>query len=240
MADDSRSQSHRVRPKTLRYPFEGEIAPQAEASARVTFFDAAVGRFLPGIDQFVILGAGFDTRSYRLPADTPVRSFELDPPQTQATKREVLGKAGIGTGKVSLVGADFETEDWLEKSMEAGFDTTRPALFLLDGVIIYLDSEAAEDTLREVAICAKGSVLAFDCNTTETLGSTRTFWRYARAATKSAGEPLRFGVDATPPSRERLAELLGSCGLALLEQRTLGAESDTERAWGGFAAAVVE
>ena len=41
----------------------------------------------------------------------------------------------------------------------------------------------------------------------------------------------------TPPSRDRLTELLQSCGLALAEQRTLGQETDGKRAWGGFAVA---
>jgi hypothetical protein len=50
---------------------------------------------------------------------------------------------------------------------------------------------------------------------------------------------LKFGVDSTPPSRERLAELLQSCGLALVEQRTLGQETEGKRAWGGFAIASV-
>jgi hypothetical protein len=59
--------------------------------------------------------------------------------------------------------------------------------------------------------------------------------RYARMGTRAAGEPLRFGVDSKPPSRERLAELLESCGLTLVEQRTLGQETDGQRAWGGFA-----
>src|SRR5829696_3723867 len=53
-------------PKAFRYPFEGEILPQYQASARVTFFDGIVERSLPGITQFVILGAGFDTRAFRL------------------------------------------------------------------------------------------------------------------------------------------------------------------------------
>ena len=65
------------------------------------------------------------------------------------------------------------------------------------------------------------------------------FQRFARASTKSAGEPLKFGVDSAPPSRERVSELLRSCGLALQEQRTLGRETETEHAWGGFAIAVV-
>lgn len=38
----------------------------------------------------------------------------------------------------------------------------------------------------------------------------------------SAREPLKFGVDSSPPSCERLGERLRSCGLSLGEQRTLG------------------
>src|SRR5207249_1195763 len=82
-------------PRAFRYPFEGDISSQYEASARVTFFDTAVDRYLPEIAQFVILGAGFDTRAFRLPKDARVRSFEVDAPKTQAIKREMLKKAGI-------------------------------------------------------------------------------------------------------------------------------------------------
>ncbi|HZE15338.1 MAG TPA: class I SAM-dependent methyltransferase, partial [Mycobacterium sp.] len=65
-------------PRAVRYPFEGDISPQYEASARIWFFDAAVDRHLLDVAQFVILGAGFDTRAYRLPNDTRVRVFEVD------------------------------------------------------------------------------------------------------------------------------------------------------------------
>ncbi|WP_168709336.1 SAM-dependent methyltransferase [Arthrobacter sp. PAMC25564] len=235
--------AHRVTgfvPKTFRYPFEGEIRPHAEASARVTFFDSAVDHFLPGVDQLVILGAGFDTRPYRLPQDKPVYSFEIDAPKTQSVKRDMLDKAGIDARKVTFVPADFEQDDWLAKLVDAGFDPGRPALFLWEGVTMYLDREAIEDTLRKVAGCAKGSLLAFDYFTTEALESSRPYWRYGRAAAKAVGEPIKFGVDSTPPSRERLSELLRSGGLALLEQHGLGRESRKKRAWGGFAIAMVE
>jgi O-methyltransferase involved in polyketide biosynthesis len=49
------------------------VTPQYEASARNWFFDAVVERYLPDLAQFVILGAAFDTRAYRLPSDTWVR-----------------------------------------------------------------------------------------------------------------------------------------------------------------------
>ncbi len=229
-------------PKAFRYPFEGDVPPQYEASARQTFFDTVVDRYLPGIAQFVILGAGFDTRAFRLPKDGRVRSFEVDTPQTQAVKRTMLDKAGIDTTGVTFVAADFEKENWLARLVEAGFDPGQPALFVWEGVIMYLDREAVEATLRKIAGTAKGSIVAFDYFTTEPLESQALYWRYGRAMTKAAGEPMKFGVDSTPPSRERLAELLRSCGLSLGEQRTLGAERETEgkRAWGGFATAIVE
>jgi methyltransferase (TIGR00027 family) len=209
------------------------------ASARQTFFDAVVDKYLPGIAQFVILGAGFDTRAFRLPEDTPVHTFEVDAPKTQAVKRQMLEKAGIDPSGITFVPADFEKEDWLARLVEAGFDPGKPALFLWEGVIIYLNREAVEATLRKIATTAKGSILAFDYYTTEPLVSKELYWRYGRAATKAAGEPLTFGIDSTPPSRQRLVEFIESCGLTLGEQRTLGQETGGKRAWGGFATAIV-
>jgi methyltransferase (TIGR00027 family) len=235
--------AHRVTgyvPRAFRYPFEGDIPKLYEASARVTFFDEAVDRYLAEMDQFVILGAGFDTRPYRFPKGTRVRSFEVDAPKTQAVKREMLTKAGIDSSKVTFVAADFEKQDWLARLVASGFDPAKPALFLWEGVIIYLEREAVEDTLRKIASTARGSVVAFDYFTTEAIESDALYWRYGRAATRAAGEPFKFGVDSTPPTRERLSELLRSCGLTLREQRTLGPETEKERAWGGFAVASVE
>jgi methyltransferase (TIGR00027 family) len=238
--------AHRVTgyvPKAFRYPFEGDIPPQYESSARMTFFDTAVDRYLASIAQFVILGAGFDTRAFRpkgVPKDIRVRSFEVDAPKTQTVKRETLERAGIDSTRVTFVAADFEKEDWLVRLVEAGFDPALQALFLWEGVIVYLDREAVETTLRKIASTARGSVVAFDYFTTEPLESQALYWRYGRAATKAAGEPVKFGINSTPPSSERLAEFLRSCGLSLGKQRTLGQETEGKRAWGGFATAIVK
>lgn len=226
-------------PTAIRYPFHGDVPPQYEASARMTFFDTVVERHLATLDQFVILGAGFDTRAFRLSERARVRSFEVDAPKTQALKRETLAQAGIASEGITFVAADFEEDDWLRLLIAAGFNADEPALFLWEGVMAYLDKDAVEDTLRKIAGTARGSVVAFDYMTTVPLQSRGLYWRYARAGTAAAGEPLKFGIDSTPPSRARLAELLRACGLALLEQRTLGREGDGETAWGGFATAMV-
>jgi methyltransferase (TIGR00027 family) len=234
--------SHRLTgyvPRAFRYPFEGGIPKQYETSARVTFFDTVVDRYLAEVSQFVILGAGFDTRAFRLPKETRVHSFEVDAPRTQALKREMLSKAGLQEEGVTFVSADFEQQDWLSRLVESGFDPGKPALFLWEGVTMLLTQEAVEATLRKIASCASGSVVAFDYLTTEVLESQALSSRLARAGLRAAGEPLKFGIESTPPSSERLAALLRSCGLALGEQRTLGQETEGKRAWGGFATALV-
>jgi len=225
-------------PQTFRYPFEGEVTIQNQGAARQTFYDSVLQRYLPGVAQFAILGAGFATRVFRLPEKAQVRSFEVDTPKTQATKRQILEQAGIDTTGVTFVAANFEKEDWLKRLVDAGFDPGRAALFIWEGVTPYLDREAVEETLRKIASIARGSIVAFDYFTTQVLVSNSFYMRYARAGTQAAGEPLKFGIDSTPPSRERLAELLQPCGLSLLEQRTLGQETEGKHAWGGFAIAM--
>ncbi|MGE5222065.1 MAG: class I SAM-dependent methyltransferase [Omnitrophica WOR_2 bacterium] len=244
--------AHRVSgyvPKAYRYPFQGEITLGNQGGARQTIFDSVVEQYLPKITQFVILGAGFDTRALRLkgtPEYTSVRSFEIDTPATLAFKRERLAKAGIDSTGVTFVPADFEKEDWLDRLIHAGFNPSQPALFIWEGVVPYLDQEAVKDTLRKIASTAKGSgatrgsVVAFDYFTSEVLESQALSMRSVRASLSAAGEPLKFGVDSTPPLRERITELLQSCGLSLVEQRTLGKETGGKRAWGGFTIATVK
>jgi len=226
-------------PPAFRYPFEGDVSLQNQASARQTFYDSVVERSLADVAQLVILGAGFDTRAFRLPKETRVRAFEVDTPKTLGLKQEVLKKAGVDPAGVTFVAADFEKEDWLSRLVEAGFDA-KPTLFLWEGVTPYLDRAAVEDTLRKIAGTAQGSILAFDYFTTEVLESRSLSLRTVRASLRAGGEPLKFGIDSTPPSSERAAELLRSCGLSPGEQHTVGPELDGKRAWGGFATAIVK
>lgn len=226
-------------PRVYRYPYEGTAPIAHEPAARVTYFDAALDRHLGDIGQFVLLGAGFDTRAYRLPAGTRVRSFEVDAPKTQACKREMLKRAGVDTTQVTFVAADFLTEDWLEKLVAAGFDPDTPSFFLWEGVTMYLDRETVEGTLRKIAGTATGSVVAFDYLAAHVIAGGSLYMRYATAALNIAGEPLRFGIDTTPPTRQQVAAFLESCGLSLDEQINCGHETDRKRPMAGFATAIV-
>ena len=150
----------------------------------------------------MILGAGFDTRAFRLSSEDHVRCFEIDLPRTQAYKLAMLEKAGLSTRLSTYVSADFETEDWMDKLVASGFDPGRPALFLWEAVTMYLDRDSVEATLRRIAGSAPGSVVAFDYFSRETIASRSPYMRYARATARFVGEPLTFGIDNTRPGQE--------------------------------------
>lgn len=229
--------SHYV-PEAFRYPYPGKPKLQYEAAARATYFDAALERRLPQIAQLVILGAGFDTRCYdpRFTAKRTLALFEVDQPDTQARKQELLARAAVDASRVRFVSADFQREKWLTRLCDAGFDPTQPALFIWEGVTMYLDRAAIEATLRDIAGLASASAIAFDYFSTQVLESDALYMRYARFATKLAGEPLRFGVDSRPPVATRVRELLGNAGLNLAEHDEWG----EEHVWGGFAVGQVQ
>jgi methyltransferase (TIGR00027 family) len=234
--------AHRVTgyvPRIYRYPYEGEPPMMHQSAARTTFYDAALRRHIGGVSQLVILGAGFDTRAYRLPAETRVRCFEVDTPRTQAFKREMLKKTDVDTTRVAYVPADFMTQDWMVKLVEAGFAPHQSSLFLWEAVTMYLDRQAVESSLRKIARTASGSVVALDYFSTELIEGGSLFMRYAKAVIKITGEPWSFGIDNTPPVRKRVAAFLESCGLLLEEQRNFGPETDRKRARAGFATAIV-
>lgn len=226
-------------PRIYRYPYEGVPPMKDQTAARTTFFDTALERHLAGIDQLVILGAGLDTRAYRLKAGKRLRCFEVDAPRTQPFKREMLRKAGVDTTRVTYVPADFEKEDWFEKLVDAGFEQDVPSFFLWESVTMYLDREAVESTLRKIAATASGSVVAFDYFSAELIEDRSLIMRYIRAVVNAVGEPFRFGIDSTPPVRQRVAAFLESCGLSLEEQRNFGQETNRKHAMAGFATAIV-
>lgn len=224
-------------PAVYRYPYAGKPSVQYESSARTAFFDAALARHLGEIEQFVLLGAGWDTRAYQMPKE--IRCFEVDMTQTQQTKRVMLEKVGLDTTRVTFVPADFLKENWLEKLVSAGFDPEKPVFFLWEGVTMYLDREAVTQTLRMIAGTASGSVVAFDYFDADILESQSLPMRYTRAVLNATGEPLTFGINTTPPSSEHVAAFLASCGLSMEEQCNYGQETDRKHALGGFVIAVV-
>ena len=102
--------------------------------ARTAFFDEAVlGAIGVGLDQVVLLGAGYNGRALRF-FDGSTRWFEVDLDVTQADKRARLDRLGIDASHVTYVIADFTRDDVGGALVAGGLDETRPTLFVLEGV----------------------------------------------------------------------------------------------------------
>jgi methyltransferase (TIGR00027 family) len=135
-------------------------------NARTKFFDGVFERVLAqGVEQVVILGAGNDSRPYRMPAlESGVRVFELDLPATQARKLRLLRQLyGEAPAHVRFVPTDFETDALDERLIGAGFDPASRSLFSWEGVSYYLTDEAVDRVLHWISsLSAPGSSLVFD------------------------------------------------------------------------------
>jgi methyltransferase (TIGR00027 family) len=228
-------------PKMLRYPYEG-IPPVGHSSAvRATFVDAAIERYLPGVDQFVELGAGYDTRTVQLQHNRQIRCFEIDLPKTQQIKRKLLHECGVDTSGITFLSANFLTADWLDNLAKAGFDPRKPTFFLWEGVTYYLSREAMEKTFRTIATIAPGSVVVFDYGTDANIKAyRRPLGRVDKAVYKAVREPQTFWISSEPPVKKNLAALMDAYGFSLREQLDYGRETRRRRSFGGLAAAVVK
>lgn len=234
--------AHRITghvPRLYRYPYTGPPPLAHQPAARTTFYDAALAREMGGVRQLVVLGAGLDTRADLLPRGGRLRCFEVDRAPTQALKLDLMRRVGLDPNRTIRVSVDFRTDDWFERLTRAGFDPALPTFYLWEAVTMYLDPRTVEATLERVAAAAPGSVLAFDYFSAATIGSRDPLMAYARAAARCAGEPLTYGLETAPPSREAVSRFLEARGLVLREHRTFGRESAGRAAPAGFVVAAV-
>lgn len=166
----------------------------AGLAARVRWHDAQVVEALDdGIDQVVIVGAGYDSRAWRL-ARAGVRFFELDHPATQADKRVRAPAAGAPT----YVPADLRVDDAAASLHEGGLDRSRQAVFVLEGLTMYLSEEDVRRLLVGLAAgTASGSRLTTDFYPPPESGSAsnRRQDLVQRLARSRSGEDLRLTVD---------------------------------------------
>ncbi len=151
-----------------------------------------------GLEQLIVLGAGYDSRAYRFDQLKNCQVFEVDHPATQQAKiaklTRILGKL---PGHVVFVPIDFETQTLEQRLIECGYDERKKTLFIWQGVTQYLTPEAVDGTLAFVANhSGQGSSTIFDYMYTSLLdgtvkrGEVNSMQRYRRLT----GEGLKFGI----------------------------------------------
>lgn len=116
-----------------------------------------------GIRQYLILGAGLDTFSWRQPAGLQsLQIFELDHPATQAQKLQDIGQLGLALPEnVHFIPADLESMALQEVLDQHGFDASQPSFISWLGVMVYLSMEAIDEVLEMVCKLPAGSRIVF-------------------------------------------------------------------------------
>jgi len=113
-----------------------------------------------GATQYVILGAGYDSRAYRLSLPPSVKIFEVDQPEVQELKLSKLAEVP-DLPKVDLVHVpvDFNTQSLEEELRKAkGFDPMAKTVITLEGVSQYIPREATIGTITAMdKLCSAGS-----------------------------------------------------------------------------------
>lgn len=107
-----------------------------------------------GCAQFVLLGAGLDTRAFRMPLPAHARFFEIDLPELFAFKESVLAQAGARPVCERIVLPADLRGDWGDALRDSGFRPEVPTHWIDEGVLAYLGTDAAwavADTLTELS-----------------------------------------------------------------------------------------
>lgn len=152
-----------LRRTPLRSDRPFSVALRAFLVARSRYAEDNLGRAVAsGVRQYVLLGAGLDTFTYRNPYPE-LRVFEVDHPATQSWKRELLERGGISIpGSLTFVPVDFENQSLSAQLQAAGLDRGAPAFFAWLGVVPYLTLAAFRATLGFIAEQAEGSGVTLD------------------------------------------------------------------------------
>jgi methyltransferase (TIGR00027 family) len=187
----------------------------ANLTCRKRYIGDKLSQALADIDAVVILGAGLDTKAYRLARHSAVPVFEVDLPVNIARKRSVVRSAlGAVPPSVHLVPVDFEHDDLAAELARHGHRTEHRAFFIWEGVTQYLSADSVGATFEFLHSAAPGSRLAFTYVRSDFIDGTNRYGAeslYRRFRVRS--RLWRFGLDP-----DQVASFIEPYGWQLTEQ----------------------
>jgi len=180
-----------------------------------------------GIEQILILGAGYDSRGIRLlQADSNTRVYELDTPVVQNGKTKQLARRGIHKPENNIyIPVDFLKEDIRNNLLESDYSFQKRTLFILEGLIMYLTQESLDRLFGIFRECsASGSLILFDYVYGSVLRQENRYYgeKEIYRTVEKAGEKWTFGIE-----ERTIEQFLTAQGFELVEE--LGTSSIEER-----------
>ena len=184
-------------------------------TCRKRYIDEKLESALPDIDAVVVLGAGIDTRAYRLARRSDVPVFEVDQPVNVARKTQVVRRAlGAQPESVHLVPVDFEHDDLAATLAAHGYRAQARTFFIWEGVTQYLTADAVRSTMNHLGSAAPGSRLVFTYVHRDFIDGTALFGAKLLHLRFVAQRPIwKFGL-----APDEIAGFLAGYGWRLVEQ----------------------
>jgi len=133
-------------------------------ASRTAFFDTFfLDATNAGIRQAVILAAGLDARSWRLPWPDATTVYELDQPRVLEFKSSTLRSHGAAPRCTRIEVAVDLRQDWPTALRQAGFDASAPSAWSAEGLMPYLPAAAQELLFERVQrLTVPGSQIAVE------------------------------------------------------------------------------
>ncbi len=162
---------------------------------RTVAIDDAIREHVAG--QLVLLGAGLDSRAWRMPELASTTVFEVDQHASQKEKVRRIGARAPLAHRVAEVPVDLGSGSLARGLDEAGFDPREVTTWVWEGVIPYLPAAAVAATLGEISTqSAPGSRLIMNYQSRELRPRVartlvRLVLRASRASDPLASEPWR-------------------------------------------------
>ncbi|MFD8305084.1 class I SAM-dependent methyltransferase [Streptomyces sp. NPDC059690] len=179
--------------------------------------------------QLVILGAGLDTRAWRLPELARTDVWEVDHPASQHDKRARMRQQGpiddpgldaelpTLARSVRFTPVDFAVSDLGAALDAAGHDPTAPTTWLWEGVVPYLTHEHVRATVAALAArSVSGSALIVNYQAPSAKAAAGRLLTRVLGSSLTSGEPWR---SLWKP--ERMAALLAEYDLRVTRDDTL-------------------
>jgi methyltransferase (TIGR00027 family) len=187
----------------------------ANLACRKRYVDDNLDQALGDLDAVVILGAGFDTRAYRLARRSDLPVFEVDQPLNVERKKKVVARVlGTPPASVRLVAVDFERDDLIAALASHGYRPEYRTFFAWEGVTQYLTEAAVRATFTQLATAAAGSRLDFTYVRREFIDGDELYG----APTLYKGMRQRRQVWKFGLSPDDVADFIAQYGWRLIEQ----------------------
>jgi methyltransferase (TIGR00027 family) len=188
--------------------------------ARTKYIDEIFEKALAeGFDQILIMGAGFDSRAWRFQGKMgKTRLFELDIPTTQQVKIYRWPQKGLQMpANLTFIAIDFDKESLPDKLIESGFHKGERSLFLLEGLLMYLQPESVDATFKVIQeFAGSGSLIVFDYIYASVLRREGLFYGESSIIknVSDADEHWHFGIE-----KDEIEKFLAKYNLLLIDHK---------------------